>query len=129
MINEIIIDLLYNPQLIFLFGVIMSDTTNPITSHPSTYSESTSPQSVQIPAFLETAGKATKIIAGIVFAIVAAGSMGIGITLAPFTSEIGAGAIALGTALFAIASYLIYSGAASSAPNINSRNINTLADF
>jgi hypothetical protein len=101
----------------------MSGTTRPITHQPSTHSESTSSQSVQVPAFLETAGKATKIIAGIIFAIIAAGCTSIGITLAPFAPEIGPGAIALGTGLFAIAGYLIYSGATPSAPNLNSRNI------
>jgi hypothetical protein len=106
----------------------MSSTTHPLTSQASTHSEPTSMQSVQVPAFLETARKVTKIIIGIIFGIVATGSVGIGITLTPFAPEIGTGAIALGTALFAIAGYLVYSGATPSAQNLDSRNMIALAD-
>ncbi len=92
--------------------------SNPISSTSSF----TTPQqpTLAVPSFLETAGKTTKIIFGILASVVAVGSFGIGVTFTPFAPEIGAGALALSTALFGIAGFLIYSA-------LSSRNISSLS--
>ncbi len=93
--------------------------SNPIssTSSPTTPSQ---PQSPPVPAFLETAGKTTQIIIGVFAGIAAVGSFAIAVTFTPFAPEVGASALALATALFGAAGFLIYRG-------LNSRNISVVS--
>lgn len=91
--------------------------SNPISSTTPS-APAPQPQSPPVPAFLETAGKTTQIIIGILAGIAAVGSFGIGVTFTPFAPEVGAGALALATALFGVAGFLIYSA-------LNSRNISS----
>lgn len=93
--------------------------SNPISSTSSSTPIS-QPQSSPVPAFLQTAGKTTQIIIGVLAGIVAVGSFGIGVTFTPFAPEIGAAALALSTALFGVAGFLIYSA-------LNSRNISAVS--
>ncbi|MBS0604747.1 MAG: hypothetical protein JSS60_06895 [Verrucomicrobia bacterium] len=100
----------------------MSFPTNSATGQTSPVSPSSPVQKPEVPEFLQTAGKVTKFIFAALAAIVAVGSLGVGITIAPFSPETGAGAFALSTTLFALAGFLIYSGA-TSGPNLSSRNV------
>ena len=72
--------------------------------------------------FLRTASKTVQLIGGILLGIVGVGSLGIGITMYPFSREMGGGAMALSTALFAAAGVLLYN-AFSPAADLSGRSI------
>ncbi len=93
--------------------------SNPVSTTSSS-APASQPQSLPVPAFFETAGKTTQIIVGVLAGIVAVGSFGIGVTFTPFAPEIGTGALALATALFGAAAFLIYSA-------LSSRNISAVS--
>ncbi len=97
-------------------SAITHSTAQPVSTNP----DRTPP--LEVPSFLQTAGMVTKYIAAALLSIVAIGSLGIGITMAPFSPSTGAAALALSTTLFGIAGYLIYSNVSSS-PSLNARNI------
>lgn len=64
----------------------------------------------QVPTFLQTASKATKIAAAVGFFLAGVGSLAIGITLTPFMPEFGIAAIAFSTFMFGTAGYLSFDG-------------------
>lgn len=63
----------------------------------------------QIPEFLKTAGKVTKIIAGIITGIIGIGAFAIALTITPFSPEAGGAAFAASAALIGAAGFLFYS--------------------
>ncbi len=99
----------------------MSTITHSTAQPPAPNPDSTT--TPEIPSFLQTAGTVTKYIAAVLLSIVGVGSLGIGITMAPFSPSAGAAAIALSTTLFGIAGYLIYSEMSSPPTSLNARDI------
>ena len=102
----------------------MSVNTNPVTSQAIPEATQPNTQEPQIPTFLQTANKVTKLITAAILTVVSIGSLAIGFTMVPFAPEIAAAAAACGTALLGAAGYLFYSGL-STAPDLSSRPVTT----
>jgi len=90
----------------------MATTIQIGTSNTQSTVTAGNPPAPQVPEFLLTAGRVTKIVAGVFATIIGVGALAIGITIAPFSPEAGGAAIAFSVSLFALAGYLIYDGAA-----------------